>query len=408
VSDGRLKTLKRADPVEMDVVQKRYAHIADTIDDAVTKLQQIVDAGEDGLRGEYVTPLKKDATSLKDSLTKAARRYRDVATECAKYEPELQIAIDQTRAAEGQEADGDAALTRANAMPDPQKGPDGTISPEEQQKGHDKEHAQQTATGDITAAKNKLTAALDALDVAGKAFGDAVNCKKYDDGLTDKINWRVMAIFKMISKIFGIIALILAVFAFIIPGVGLLALASVVATAVLLVADSVLLAGGDGSVLSVILDVVGLGFAGLGALAGKFAKMFEGAAKFWKGTLPSMFFKIKPGGGISIELGPIGKPLLLTGPKPGFFQAGWNWLTGGSGNFWKGWMNGLWNFDALKGLDFLKTLGLGALGPGFVSTIGAFKWIMAGWGGINQFFNFGAGVVIGILQVIEFQGLDGV
>jgi hypothetical protein len=400
VSDGRLKTLKRADPVEMNVVQKRYAHIADTIDDAVTKLQQIVDAGEDGLRGQYVEPLKEDATSLKDSLTKAARRYRDVATECAKYEPELQTAIDQTRAAEGQQADGDAALTRANAMPDPQKGPDGTISPEEQQKGHDKEHAQQTATGDISAAKSKLTAALDALDVAGKAFGDAVNCKRYDDGLTDKINWRVMAIFKMISKIFGYIALILAVLAFIIPGVGLLALASVVATAVLLVADSVLLAGGDGSVLSVVLDAVGLGFAGLGALAGKFAGMFQGAAKFWKGTLPSMWFKFKPGG-VIIEMGPLGRPLMLAGPKPGFFQAGWNWLTGGSGNFWKGWANGLWSWDALKGLDFLKTLGFG-------SGISAFKWILASWGGVNQFFNFGAGVIIGTLQVIEFEGLDGV
>jgi hypothetical protein len=404
VSDGRLKTLKRADPVEMDVVQKRYAHIADTIDDAVTKLQQIVDAGEDGLRGEYVTPLKKDATSLKDSLTKAARRYRDVATECAKYEPELQIAIDQTRAAEGQEADGDAALTRANAMPDPQKGPDGTISPEEQQKGHDKEHAQQTATGDITSAKNKLTAALDALDVAGKAFGDAVNCKKYDDGLTDKINWRVMAIFKMISKIFGFIALILAVLAFIIPGVGLLALASIVATAVLLVSDSVLLAGGDGSVLSVVLDAVGLGFGGLGALAGKFAKAFEGAANVFK-SLPSLFKGFVPikgltQGGIGIEMFTYGgRPLAILGPKPGFFQAGWNWLTGGSGSFWKGWSNGLWSADALKSLDFLKNLGLGG---------GFFKGILGTWGGINQFFNLGAGVIIGTLQVIEWKGLEGV
>jgi hypothetical protein len=402
VSDGRLATLKRADPVEMDVVQKRYQHIADTIDDAVTKLQKIVDAGEDGLRGQYVEPLKKDATSLKDSLSKAAVRYRDVANECAKYEPELQHAIDETKAAEREEADGDAALTRANAMPDPQKGADGTISPEEQQKGIDKGREQENATGDVTAAKNRLTAALDALDAAGKAFGDAVNCKKYDDGLTDKINWRVMAIFKMISKIFGFIALILAVLAFIIPGVGLLAILSVVATAVLLVADSVLLAGGGGSVLSVVLDAVGLGFAGLGAFAGKFANMIEGAAKFWKG-LPTMF-KFKPGG-IGIEMFDFSKPLMIAGPKPGFFQAGWNWLTGGSGSFWKGWSNGLWAADAFKGLDFLKTLGLG---PGFASGVNFFKGILGTWGGINQFFNLGAGVIIGTLQVIEWKGLEGV
>jgi hypothetical protein len=78
VSDGRLATLKRADPVEMDVVQKRYQDIADTIDDAVTKLQKIVDAGEDGLRGQYVEPLKKDAASIKDRRAHGGRRRRGV------------------------------------------------------------------------------------------------------------------------------------------------------------------------------------------------------------------------------------------------------------------------------------------------------------------------------------------
>ena len=400
MSDGRLATLKRADPAEMDAVQKRYDGIADTIEDAVTKLQKIVDAGEDGLRGEYVGPLKKDAESIRDSLGKAAKRYRDVATECAKYEPELQHAIDETRAAEREEADGDAALTRANAMPDPQKGADGTISPEEQQKGLDKERKQEEATGTVTAAKNRLTAALDALDVAGKAFGDAVNCKNYDDGLTDKINWKVMAIFKMISKIFGIIALALAALAFLIPGVGLLAILSVAATVVLLVADSVLLAGGNGSVLSVVLDAVGLGFAGLGALAGKFAGMIEGAAKFWKG-LPAVFKPIVGTDGVVIELFDFGKPLMLAGSKPGYFSAGWNWLKGAPGNWWKGLPNGLWGADTFKGLDFLKNL------PGFASIASGLKWIWGGWGGINQGFNLGTGVIIGTLQVIEWQGLEG-
>jgi hypothetical protein len=400
VSDGRLATLKRADPVEMDVVQKRYQDIADTIDDAVTKLQKIVDAGEDGFRGQYVEPLKKDAASIKDSLSKAARRYRDVATECDKYEPELQLAIDETKIAERMEADGDAALTRANAMPDPQKGADGTISPEEQQKGVDKEREQEKASGAVTNAKNRLTAALDALDVAGKAFGDAVNCKNYDDGLTDKINWKVMAIFKKISEIFGFIALILAVLAFVIPGVGLLAILSVVAGAVLLIADSVLLGGGDGSVLSVVLDAFGLGFAGLGALAGKFAKMIEGAAKFWKG-FPAIFKPIVGADGVLIELFDFSKPLMIGGSKPGFFNAGWNWLKGLPGNWWKGLPNGLWGADTFKGLDFLKGL------PGFGTITNAFKWIWAGWGGINQGFNFVAGVIIGTLQVIKFEGLEG-
>ena len=201
-----------------------------TIDDAVAKLQKIVDAGEEGLRGEWVGPLlKKDAESLKGDLGKAAVRYRDVATEIRKYEPELQHAITEVAAATAAEDDGNASLTRANAMPDPQKGPDGVIPPEEEQKAAEKRA--QEAASQTTAAKNRLVNALNDLDVAGKRLGDAVNCKNYDDGLTDKINWRVMAIFKKISEIFGIIAMVLTALAFLIPGLNVLAIAGMAAPA---------------------------------------------------------------------------------------------------------------------------------------------------------------------------------
>jgi hypothetical protein len=384
VSDGRLHTLRKADPAEIDAAQKRYEHISMTIDDAVAKLQKIVDAGDEGLRGQWVEPLKEDAQSLKDSLTKAAVRYRDVANEAKKYEPELQHAIDETNAAERDQSDADASVTRANAMPDPQKGPDGTVSPEEEQKGADKKRAQGEADSQVTAAKNRLTSALDALDVAGKRFGDAVNCKNYDDGLTDKINWRVMAIFKKISEIFGIIAMVLTALAFLIPGLNVLAIAGVAAGAVLLIADSVLLAGGDGSVLSVVLDAVGLGFAGLGAAFGAFGKSIEGFSKFLKG-LP--FLKIKPAFGPNgqiIELFDFTKPLAIGAGKPGFFDIA------------KGWLNGLFDLNSLKNLGFLGSLP--AFGNFFTGGVNGLKWIFASWGGLNQVFNLGAGLIIAGLQ----------
>jgi hypothetical protein len=384
VSDGRLKTLRKADPAEIDAAQKRYEHISMTIDDAVAKLQKIVDAGDEGLRGQWVEPLKEDAQSLKDSLTKAAVRYRDVANEAKKYEPDLAHAIDETNAAERDQGDADASVTRANAMPDPQKGPDGTVSPEEEQKGADKKRAQGEADSQVTAAKNRLTSALDALDVAGKRFGDAVNCKNYDDGLTDKINWRVMAIFKKISEIFGIIAMVLTALAFLIPGLNVLAIAGVAAGAVLLIADSVLLAGGDGSVLSVVLDAVGLGFAGLGAAFGAFGKSIEGFSKFLKG-LP--FLKIKPGFGPNgqiIELFDFTKPLAIGAGKPGFFDIA------------KGWLNGLFDLNSLKNLGFLGSLP--TFGTFFSAGANGLKWIFASWGGLNQVFNLAAGLIIAGLQ----------
>ena len=388
MSDGRLRTLAGADPAEIDSVQKRYQHISDTIDDAVTKLQKIVDAGGDGLVGQYVEPLKKDASSIKDDLSKAATRYRDVATEITKYQPELEHAITEVRAATGDEADADTAVTRAHAMPDPQKGPDGTISPEEQRKAVDKQNATEQAQSQVTAAKNRLTGALDALDVAGKRFGDAVNCNRYDDGLTDSTKDKILNAFKWISKIFGIIAMVLTALAILIPGVNLLVIAGVVAGAVLLISDSVLFANGEGSLANVLLDVFGLGLAGFAAGFAKLAKMTGSFAKFLNA------FKFKPGTwgpGGPIPLPNWGETIAGIAPEAGFFRSNWtafvaglqNWknlFTGNFTAFWRGWMTGL--FD-------MKTFGdLIALGGG-ISKQG--WWFF--WGGLNLSFNLGASLI---------------
>ncbi|ROT33427.1 hypothetical protein [Micromonospora sp. HM5-17] len=394
MSDDRLATLRAADLTQIEAARKRYEHISATIDDAVTRLQKIVDAGEEGLRGQWVVPLKKDAEDLKDKLSKAAVRYRDVATEIKKYEPELAHAIDEVNAATRDEEEGNASLTRANAMPDPQPGPDGTIPPEEEQKGDDKRRAQDAANAQITAAKNRLTRALDALDVAGKRFGDAVNCKRYDDGLTDKINWRVMAVFKKISEAFGIIAMVLTALAFLIPGLNVLAIAGAVAGAVLLIADSVLLAGGDGSVLSVVLDAVGLGFAGLGAAFGAFGKQINAFTKLLK-TFPHL--KINPDfrpGGQVIELFDLSRPPAIGAPRPGFFDVG------------KSWFSQLFGTNVFKDLGFLS--GISALGNFFGHTASGLRWIFASWGGLNQLFNLGAGLIIAGMQATQHEALEGV
>jgi uncharacterized protein YukE len=407
VSDGRLATLRKADPAEIEASQKRYQLISDTIDDAVSKLQKIVDAGENSLRGKWVDAVKDDAKSLKESLDKAAVRYHDVASEIKKYEPDLQLAITDVNAAERAEGGATASLDRANLMPDPQKDPDGNIPPEEQQKGEDKRKAQENANTQITVAKNRLTSALDALGVAGKRLGDAVNCKNYDDGLTDKINWRIMNIFKEISKIFGIIAMILTALAILIPGVGWLALAGVVAGAVTLIADSVLLAGGDGSVLAVVLGALGIGFAGLGAAVSFFGKSIGRAFDFIK-TMSKIKFNPnwKPGQGI--ELVNFGKPLTIGG-KGGFFDTlgtSWNkWFGNGFGGLMKTWWDGFIGKGPIANLSFLKNIPL--FGEIFGKAGGGLQAIFATWGGLNQAFAFVAGLLIAGLQATEHHSLEG-
>jgi hypothetical protein len=277
--DARLGTLNKASVDRIQQAQRDYQNIAITLNDTIAKLAKIVETGAESLQGGYVEPLKKDAQSIKDDLGKAAVRYDDCASEISKYIPELEEAKTETAAALSAEESAKSAVNSANARPDGQKGADGVLPPEEQQKDTDKQRAQEEASSQLTAAKNKLTAALDALDVAGKRLGDAVSARRYDDGLTDTWKDKVNAFFAEISKIFAIIGMVLAVLCLIFPGVNLLILGTVVAGAITLIADSVLLAGGEGSVLDVVLGAVGLGLAGVGAAISLFGKNLANSAR---------------------------------------------------------------------------------------------------------------------------------
>jgi hypothetical protein len=399
--DHRLTTVDRADPADIESAQKRYQHISDTLDDAVTKLQQIVDSGAEGMIGQWIDPLKDDAKSIKDDLTKAGVRYHDVATQVAVYEPDLEHGKTEITAALHDGSDAAAALSGAKGLPDPQKGSDGKISPEEQQRGTDKQHAVDDANGKVTAAKNRLTAALDALDVSGKRLGDAVNCKNYDDGLTDSLKDKILAVFKIISKIFGVIALILTALAFLIPGVNLLVIGGIVAGAVLLISDSVLYANGEGDLSSVLLDAFGLGLGGLAAGIGKIAGIVGDLAKGW-GALK--FLPTLGAGGKVIPLVDVSGMLGGLTKGPGFFGAMWNGFKD-AGALWKNFFTG--NFKAfftdygalildLGTFDELLSLGRG---------LSLSNWYRA-WGGLNIIFNLGAGAIWGGFQVAGSFGGD--
>ena len=399
--DGRLKTVDRADPANIEAAQKRYQHISDTLDDAVTKLQQIVDNGSEGMIGQWIDPLKDDAKSIKDDLSKAGVRYRDVAKQIAIYEPDLDHARTEIVAALNDDTDAETALTKAHGLPDPQKGSDGKISPEEQQKGTDKQNAVNDANGKISAAKNRLTAALDALDVSGKRLGDAVNCKNYDDGLTDSLKDKILAVLKMISKIFGVIALILTALAFLIPGVNVLVIGAIVAGAVLLISDSVLYANGEGDLSSVILDAFGLGLGGLAAGIGKIASFVGDIAK----SLGALKFLPALGaGGKVIPLLDLGGTLGGLAKGPGFFGAMWNGFKDVAA-MWKNFFTG--NFKAFFADYGAAILDLGtfdellSLGRGLSLS----NWYRA-WGGLNIIFNLGAGAIWGGFQVAGSFGGD--
>ncbi|MCZ4099702.1 hypothetical protein C8250_002525 [Streptomyces sp. So13.3] len=315
-----------ADPDVVSAAQKRYSHIATTIDDATAKLGQIVDSDSDSLAGQYVEGLKSEAGTLKDSLGKAAVRYHDVANEIGKYEPDLDRGLSETAGALQDADEAQGSQTKAKGLPDPTKSPDGTITPEEQQKGTDKEKANSEADSKMAAAKTRLNNAVDALNVAGKRFGDAVSARRYTDGLTDSYKDKLDAVMAKISQIFAIIGMILGVLAILIPGVNVIVIAGVVAGAVTLIANIVLYVDGKGSVLDVVLGAVGLGLAGLGAIVAVVGKGISSIAK-------AAALANRPGGAGGIQLVPLRPP---AGSIPNFsrpFGAGNPRPGGGVPNF---------------------------------------------------------------------------
>jgi uncharacterized protein YukE len=287
-----------ADPDMVRDAQSRYQKISTAVGDAVTRLGKIVDGGSEGLAGQYVEGLHDQASQLQVQLKKVATRYEDVAAQIKLYEPDLDESLQETGHALEDARLAHDAQTKAHSMPDPRPDADGATSPEEQQKQTDKNKAVATADGDLATAKSRLTRAMDQLNTAGKRFGDAVNCEKYDDGLTDTYKDKLDAVMAKISQIFAIIGMVLGVLAIFIPGVDLLVLGGVVAGAITLVANVVLYADGEGSVLDVVLGAVGLGLAGLGGLATLIGKASAASARA-AANLRNVGTDVAPGGALA-------------------------------------------------------------------------------------------------------------
>ena len=268
-----------ADPDAVAEAQTHYQNVATTIDDAVSRLQKVMDDNSEGLVGQYIDGLRKSAGDLHDKLQKAGVRYHDVADQIKIYEQPLQDGLDETAGALNDANTAAGQQKQATGMPDPQKGSDGTVSPQEQQKGTDKTNAENQANDALTAAKNRLNNALDALNTAGKRFGDAVNSKNYDDGLSDTWKDKMDEILGWFSKILGYIGMALGAIALLIPGLDVVVLAGVVVGAASLIVNSILYADGKGSVLDVVFGAVGLGLGFIGVGASQIAKGLANDAK---------------------------------------------------------------------------------------------------------------------------------
>lgn len=339
---------RSGDPVhaDLDKVQEAGVHyrtVATTLDDAVARLDKIL-SDTSGLKGRYADQIRDDAQSVRESLQKAGVRYGDVADQIRTYVPELTTALSETRTALEEARTADGSLRAANGMPEGVADEDGTLPDEERAKDDARSKAVTAAQDAIAEARRRMENALGALDVAGKRFGDAVNCKRYDDGLSDTLKDKVLWFFDKISKALTIIAMVLAFLCLVFPGIAaLVAVAAVVAIASLAVTATLYAGGKEGlpDLLFSILGVVTLGIGTAVSLAGKAIALgfrglfrnFAGALRFRPGTMLGAGGRPPSPG---IELGPVGvgaRPPV--GRPPGWVnESDWfnnpltNWLMG--------------------------------------------------------------------------------
>jgi hypothetical protein len=419
------------DPIYTDLdrieeARKRYYKIAVTIDDAITRLGKIVDVGSDGLAGQYVEGLKSEATSIRDNLTKAKVRYDDVASEIKKYQPNLQLALDDTEKALVAARAAKAARSTADAMADPRPAADGTIPPEEHKKGALKERAIEDANSDLTNAKNKLTNAMDALNTAGMSFGDAVNSNRYDDGLSDS-GWDKFLDFlqNIGSKILAVLGVVLAILMIFIPGVNVILLAGFVVAGLTLAVDITLYVNDRGSLADVILSAIGLVLIGGTAVASLLAKWLSRTARYVASqALPAPWIELDLlGGGATSHIPPGNAATLWKNLSDWFNNPVTNWLIGSLwprlvpevdflGSMFEQWkvVQGIWRTifagNLLSGVK--ETLAL----IGGLSGIRDLAAVMAAvgrsisvwwyvWGAVNSAFLTLQGIIYTILRQFE-------
>jgi hypothetical protein len=303
-----------ADPDAVADAQSRYQNIATTINDAVAKLQQIVDTNSESLAGQYVSALQKNAQTILTDLTKAGVRYSDVASQIQIYEPALNEGLSETAAALTQAESAVQAQSAAQGLPNPQPTSGQTLTADQQQQQTSRTNAINSANDDLSAAKSRLSNAMDSLDVAGKRFGDAVSAKNYKDGLTDTWKDRLDVVLGWFSKIFGAIGMALAGLSLLIPGLDVVVLAGVVVGAAQLLVNSILLANGQGSILDVVMGAVGLGgvFAQLGKNLAADARTVAGLAE--PAGQPSLEFRGAIGEGEAYDLDPMTPAVADDGP----------------------------------------------------------------------------------------------
>ncbi len=142
------------------------------------------------------------------------------------------------------------------------------------------------AEGAVAAAKRKLQDARDQLTSAGQRAASTMR-GAWGDGLHDSGWYKFI---HMLIKILTIIGIVLAVFAFLIPGLGIGAILGAISAGMTLIAQAATFAMGEGNVFDLVMAVVGVLTLGLGTAITKVTSTaVSNGIKATKGAMTSKF-----------------------------------------------------------------------------------------------------------------------
>lgn len=260
-------------PDDIEALARYYRDMATDIEQAASQLRPVGEGDLSTGEGESVDKIRSRSRAVTESLTQMHGRYQQAGEALQRFRDALGSETD--RGGEGtvmatswsavQKAmDASSELGNVHATADPAKAAqDAGREPTPQEHDDTQRRAQRIdeLDGTMSDARTMLAKAQSDLAAAGKAAASTMK-GAWKDGLHDSGWYKFLHV---LIKIFTVIGMILGVLAFFIPGLGIAAIVGVIGATFAVVASALKFATGEGSILEVVLGLVGMVTLGMGS-----------------------------------------------------------------------------------------------------------------------------------------------
>lgn len=256
------------DPQQISEEARHLAAVAKQITGQVAMLRTIAHSGDEV--GKHAEKIRSSAGDLANQLDKVVGRYKKVSSALNGWIPELEKAQAMSIQALNEAEGPYSQLNQQVALP---SGPN--LTAKQKQQVQDYNNAMNRAQEQLNAALELLSRATSLRDTQGSYYAGLIN-QACDDAVKDSWwegfeDWvsQYAGIIKDICTVLEYIATILAIVALFIPGLDIIVILGIAATALALVGRTMLAATGNGSWFDVALDLFALLTFGFGKVVGK-------------------------------------------------------------------------------------------------------------------------------------------